>query len=308
MIENIGKVKLNLQYYGGSDLYSDGAIEDELLEIVSRHGEEEFDAIIKERNSWPILYHLSDMRQNIVVWYPFKENANILEIGAGCGAVTGALTDRADRVVALDLSKKRSTINATRNKEKQNLEILVGNFNHIQSSIQERFDYITLIGVFEYAESYIDGDKPQEIFLEKVNALLKADGKILIAIENRFGLKYFAGCREDHLSLFGEGISGYNSTKGVKTLNLNEWKGLLADCGFKDYKIYYPYPDYKFPATIYSDEYMPKEGELINNMRNFDGDRIILFDESKAFDSIIENGRFNEYSNSFFIEISRKES
>ena len=27
MIENIGKVKLNLEYYGGKDLYSDGAIE-----------------------------------------------------------------------------------------------------------------------------------------------------------------------------------------------------------------------------------------------------------------------------------------
>lgn len=308
MIENIGKVKLNLEYYSGKDLYSDGAIEDELLEIVSKYKEEDFDAVIRERNSWPVLYHLSDMRQNIVTWYPFKEKSNILEVGAGCGAITGALTEMAERVVALDLSKRRSTINARRNKEKSNLEILVGNFNHIQGGIQERFDYVTLIGVFEYAESYIDGDNPKEIFLEKVNGLLKEDGKILIAIENRFGLKYFAGCREDHLSLFGEGISGYGSAKGVRTLNRSEWIKLLDKCGFKDYKIYYPYPDYKFPTTIYSDSYMPKAGELTNNIRNFDGDRIMLFDETKAFDSIIEAGSFGEYSNSFFIEVSRKES
>lgn len=195
-----------------------------------------------------------------------------------------------------------------RNREKQNLEIMVGNFNDIQSNIRERFDYITLIGVFEYAGSYIDEENPQELFLERINALLKEGGKILIAIENRFGLKYFAGCREDHFSLFGEGISGYNSTKGVRTFTRNEWIRLLDKCGFENYKIYYPYPDYKFPTTIYSDDYMPKSGELTNNIRNFDGDRIMLFDETEAFDSIIENERFEEYSNSFFIEIGRKES
>lgn len=308
MIENIGKVKLNLQYYGGKDLYSDGTIEDELLDIVSKYGEEHFDTIIKERNSWPILYHLSEMRQNIVTWYPFKAKANVLEVGAGCGAITGALTDRADRVVALDLSKKRCTINATRNRERQNLEVMVGNFNDIQSNIKERFDYVTLIGVFEYAESYIDEENPQEVFLEKINSLLKDDGKILIAIENRFGLKYFAGCKEDHFSLFGEGISGYNSTEGVRTFNRTEWIRLLDKCGFNNYKIFYPYPDYKFPTTIYSDEYMPKAGELTNNIRNFDTDRIMLFDENKAFDTIIENGQFEEYSNSFFIEVGKKES
>ncbi len=308
MIENIGKVKLNLQYYSGQDLYSDGAIEDELLDIVAKYKEDDFDTIIKEKNSWPVLYHLSGMRQNIVTWYPFKENANVLEVGAGCGAITGALTDKADRVVALDLSKRRSTINATRNKEKQNLEIMVGNFNDIQSGIQEKFDYITLIGVFEYAESYINEKKPQEVFLEKINKLLKDDGKILIAIENRFGLKYFAGCKEDHFSRFGEGISGYYSTDGVRTFNRDEWKKLLDKCGFKNYKFYYPYPDYKFPTTIYSDEYMPKAGELTNNIRNFDTDRIVLFDETTAFDSIIENEKFAEYSNSFFIEVNKKES
>ena len=185
---------------------------------------------------------------------------------------------------------------------------MVGNFNDIQSNIQEKFDYVTLIGVFEYAESYIDEENPQKVFLEKINKLLKPEGKILIAIENRFGLKYFAGCKEDHFSMFGEGISGYHNVKGVRTFNRDEWKNLLERYGFKHYKFYYPYPDYKFPTTIYSDEYMPKVGELANNIRNFDTDRIVLFDETKAFDSIIENEKFAEYSNSFFIEVNKKES
>ena len=36
-------------------------------------------------------------------------------------------------------------------------------------------------------------------------------------------------------------------------------------------------------------------------MRNFDGDRFILFDEGKAFDNVIENGLFPEFSNSFLV-------
>lgn len=75
--------------------------------------------------------------------------------------------------------------------------------------MEERFDYVTLIGVLEYAKSYIGKDNPYPEYLEKINRLLKPGGKILIAIENRLGLKYFAGCREDHVGREFVGIEGY---------------------------------------------------------------------------------------------------
>ena len=37
MVKEIGNVKLNYQNYPGSDLYTDGGIEEELLEIVQHH-------------------------------------------------------------------------------------------------------------------------------------------------------------------------------------------------------------------------------------------------------------------------------
>ncbi len=307
MIEKIGKVELDLKYYSGNDLYSDGEIEDVLLSIVSSFEEDEFDNIISEYSSWPILYHLSTIRQNIISWYPITKEDNVLEIGAGCGAITGALSKLANKVVAIELSKKRSTINAYRNKDKNNIEIMVGNFNDIQKNIDKKFDYITLIGVFEYAESYIEEENPYIVFLDKINELLNENGKIIIAIENRFGLKYFAGCKEDHVDLFYEGIEGYHRTKGVKTFNKFEINELLKVAGFKDIKFYYPYPDYKLPTTIYSDEYLPKIGELNNNIRNFDSNRYVMFDETKAFDGIIQSEMFPEFSNSFLIEIPKKE-
>lgn len=306
MTEKIGEVSLNLDYYEGQDLYSDGDVEEELLEIVKNYSREEFPELIRQAGRWPFLYHLSEQRANIIDWYPMKENASVLEIGAGCGAITGALVKKAGKVVANDLSKRRSSINAWRNREAKNLELIVGNFNTVAEKLQQKFDYITLIGVYEYAESYIQEQDPYRVFLDKINSLLAEDGEILIAIENRLGLKYFAGCMEDHKGRAFEGIEGYPNTTGVRTFSKAELEQIFRRNGYEDYEFYYPYPDYKFPNVIYSDSYLPKKGELLNNIRNFDGNRYVIFDEGKAFDGIIESGYFPVFSNSFFVRVKKK--
>ncbi|MDE7403475.1 MAG: hypothetical protein K2M81_00055, partial [Lachnospiraceae bacterium] len=68
--ERIGNVLLNYNCYSGEDLYSDGAIEDEILAIVRDASRVEYPAIIEEKKSWTILYHLSPLRGNIVDWLP----------------------------------------------------------------------------------------------------------------------------------------------------------------------------------------------------------------------------------------------
>ncbi len=307
MIEEVGNLKLNLAFYEGKDYYSDGAVEDTLLEMVKKYTTVQLQKIIYQEVSWPILYHLSPIRENIVNWFPFKKKGTLLEVGAGCGAITGCFAKQLKKVCAIELSKKRSLINAHRNKNYDNIEIIVGNFEKIAPSIEEKFDYVTLIGVFEYAAMYISSSNPYSEFLNRINDMLKEGGKILLAIENRFGLKYFAGCREDHLGEVFTGIEGYSYDTKVRTFNRNEMIQLLEENGFLQYEFYYPYSDYKLPHTIYSDKYLPKSGELIDNMRNFDMDRWVLFDETKAFQSIISSGMFREFSNSFFIIIERKE-
>ena len=106
MEEKIGKVILDTTCYPGKDLYSDGAIEDEMLAISRDFAPEEFNRVISERKSWPILYHFSHIRENILSWIPFTGEEKVLEIGSGCGAVTGALCDRAKEVSCIELSMK----------------------------------------------------------------------------------------------------------------------------------------------------------------------------------------------------------
>ena len=101
MTETIGKITLNLDKYPGEDYYCDGSVEDEILDIVKKYSTVEYDRIIAERKSWPILYHLSALRENIVDFLPIQKTEKVLEVGSGCGAITGALARKAGEVTCV---------------------------------------------------------------------------------------------------------------------------------------------------------------------------------------------------------------
>lgn len=305
-IEYIGKIALDLSKYPGEDFYCDGEVEDELLSIVRDLSPTEYGRVMEERKSWPILYHLSPLRENIVDWIPMKKTDKVLEVGSGCGAITGAFARKAGEVTCVDLSKKRSTINAYRHSECENVTIHVGNFKDIEPELPNDYDYICLIGVFEYGKSYIGGDTPYEDFLKKLSPHLKEGGRIVIAIENKYGLKYFAGCKEDHLGSYFSGIENYAAGGGVRTFGRRGLERIFRNCGVEQYHFYYPYPDYKFMTALYSDKYQPARGELSNNLRNFDRDRMLLFDEKSAFDGVIEEQLFSVFSNSYLVVLGEE--
>ena len=305
-LETIGKVTMNYAHYSGVDYYSDGKSEDVLLDIVMNNSETEYNRIIAEHKEWPILYHLSHIRGNIVEWYPFEKDAKVLEIGSGCGAITGTVAKKVKSVTCVELSKKRSMINAYRNKNLDNIEIMVGNFQDVEKDL-EKYDYITLIGVLEYAASYIGTDNPYEDFINIIKKHLNPNGKIIIAIENKYGLKYWAGCKEDHVSRYYEGIEGYRDTKSVRTFSKTGLEELAKVCNMSNIEFYYPYPDYKLPTVIHSDEYLPKVGELTNNLRNLDNDRMITFNEAYVYDSLIEDGMYPIFANSYLVIMSEGE-
>lgn len=306
MIEEIGKVRLDYSKYPGEDFYCDGEVEDELLKIVQSTQPSEFGRVIQERKKWPVLYHLSPLRENIVSWLPIGKKDKVLEVGSGCGAITGALSKKAGEVTCVDLSKKRSLINAWRHQECDNVTIHVGNFKDIEPELPSDYDFICLIGVFEYGQSYIGGDTPYEDFLKLLLPHLKPDGRIVIAIENKYGLKYFAGCKEDHLGTFFSGIENYEVGGGVRTFGREKLCEIFKSCGVEESHFYYPYPDYKFMTTLYSDRYLPGKGDLSNNLRNFDRDRMLLFDEKNAFDGILEEKLFPVFSNSYLVVLGKE--
>jgi len=156
---------------------------------------------------WPSLYHLSGTRANIL--RPFQRTlagADVLEIGAGCGAITRYLGECGTNVLALEGSPRRAAIARSRTRDLENVTVLAERFDRLQCDC--KFDVITLIGVLEYANLFTSGENPPLAMLERVRSLLKPEGKLIIAIENQLGLKYFAGASEDHLGQPMVGIEG----------------------------------------------------------------------------------------------------
>lgn len=306
--EYIGKVCLDYSHYSGTDLYSDGEIEEALLQVAKTYAEVEFPKVIEETGSWPHLYHLSPIRENIIEWLPMKQGAKVLEVGSGCGAITGVLSRKAGTVDCVDLSRQRSLINAYRHEYNENITIHVGNFQDIEPDLPCDYDVICLIGVFEYGQAYIGGNNPYETFLNILKRHLAPNGQIVIAIENKFGLKYFAGCREDHVGKLFEGIEDYPGESPARTFTQNGLIKIAKACGFseKECHMYYPYPDYKFMHTLFSPERLPQEGELKDNLRNFDRSRLLLFDEKLAFENILREGEFPLFSNSYLMVLGEK--
>ncbi len=299
--EFIGKVRLDYTWYSGEDLYTDGEIENRLLEIAKSTPEAALNAVIAEEKDWAVLYHMSHIRENVTDAVTISKDEDVLEIGSGCGAVTGSLARRAHSVTCIDLSRKRSLVNAYRHRDLDNVEILVGNFRDIEEGISRKFDCITLIGVFEYGAAYIGGKDPYGEFLRRIRRHLKPDGRLIIAIENRLGLKYWAGAREDHTGGYFDGLEDYPGQDDIHTFSRPELEEILSLNGFPKSHFYYPYPDYKLPTVIYSDDYLPRTGSLNTNIWNFDRDRLILFDETKVFNSLIRSGLFSQFSNSFLV-------
>lgn len=299
----IGGVKLDLSAYGGTDSYSDGPVEDELLEIV-RNGQESAAACSPD-SPWPIFYHLHPARANILAWYDFHGSENVLEVGAGCGAITGLLAANCRSVTCSEISLKRSQINAWRHAGYNNITIHVGNFADMPRD--QRYDIVTLIGVLEYAGSYYPSAarSPYLALLEAVRERMTKKGVLFVAIENRFGLKYWAGAREDHSARLYDSLEGYPQGGKAETFSLPGLTELLEEAGYRKLEFHYPYPDYKFAREIYSDDRLPEPGELKDPVHNYDLDRVRNFREELVFSEIIRAGQFPFFSNSFLV-VARK--
>ena len=301
--------QLNLEYVNSTDAYSDGESELELLKLFqeSSNIQDDIESILLGNPSWPLLYHLSPTRRNLLNWYPFNKHSSLLEIGGGCGALTGLFCEKVKNVTAIELTKMRSEIIYHRHRNYSNLEIIAGNLHDIK--IEQKYDYVTCIGVLEYAGRFTKTENPYLDFLNVLKSYLKPAGILILAIENKFGLKYWAGAREDHTGRLFESIENYPATPDINTFGKPELIKLLNNSGFRKQDFYYPMPDYKLPLEIFSDKYRPTRRHNIRPgllpSQDLSATREHVFEEKRASDNIIDNNMFDFFANSFLVFASQ---
>lgn len=269
----------------------------ELYETVKQYKKEDYPRIIAEKASYFYLYHLSEVRTNLVDWIPMTKEMRILERNAECGALTGKLLEKAEEVVCLTENELCADIIRERYRDAgERLKVFCED-----TPIALKFDVILVAGnAYRFWEE-----------LKHLRKLLKTDGRLFLADANRLGLKYLAGCQEEYRGGYFTGVEGYGEEDGNapgRCYTKKEYCSLLKEAGFDKMEFYYPYPDHKFPSCIYSDVWLPGKGELTENRRNFERDRIQLFDEGKVYDTLLEEGIFETFSNSFLIEAANRRS
>lgn len=297
---------LNCRFvYENEDMIELSAEEKDICSYIAKNTEDNYDLLISPETRWKVFYHLTSMRKSLLNWYEFKKDASILEVGGSFGALTGLFCDRCREVVTVERFLHKAEQIYERHKSRDNLNIYAGRIEHIKFT--EKFDYITVIGTLEYAGKGKPDKSIYSDYLKKLKALLKPEGKILLAVENRYGLRYFCGAPDPHTGVPFSGINGYPHGNNGYSFSRKEIADIIESAGFKHLKFYYPLPDYKLPQLIYSQEYIPDSSIRERVIPYYLNHSTLLAYENDLYDDIVDNGVLDFFSNSFLIECSDSE-
>jgi 2-polyprenyl-3-methyl-5-hydroxy-6-metoxy-1,4-benzoquinol methylase len=308
-------LKIWAKPFHGDFAYSDGAATEYRLLAAIRQcrdvssTSEELRAHIVD---WPSEYHLSPLRHNLLRPFRFRSTDRILELGCGCGSMTRYIGESGATVVAVEGSRRRASIAAQRCRDLPNVSIYCDNLTEFETD--QRFDIVTLIGVLEYSPMFIQAEDPVQACIEKARSFLKDGGTLILAIENQLGLKYFNGCGEDHTGVPYFGINGLYGANTPVTFGRKELQSRLKVSGFDHLGFFYPFPDYKLPDVILSDEAFNREGfrsaDMLQNLfsRDYGSNQHRAFHENLVWQTLERNSLIPDLANSFLVLASDSDS
>jgi hypothetical protein len=292
--------------------YLDGAEQvllDRLPEIADRStGSDELRRLMRD---WPTSYHLTPYRATLfdALGFTRAPDRRVLELGAGCGAVTRWLGEHFAEVHAIEGDANRALVARVRCADLDSVHLYSANYSQLVE--RDTFDVVTLIGVLEYGHLYHpehkgDPDRSAVANLEVARAALAEDGVLVLAIENRLGLKYLNGAREDHSGRLFEGIEGYPSTASPVTFSARALEAMLAQAGFAAADFLLPFPDYKLATTILNPARVSDEDRIHQWIAGAAPDRgadrgPLLYNESLAWRELSNAGLVRDLANSFLV-------
>jgi GT2 family glycosyltransferase/2-polyprenyl-3-methyl-5-hydroxy-6-metoxy-1,4-benzoquinol methylase len=293
--------------------YNDGdEIETRLASILSKV--QDLSVLSSELRAhcsdWPSHYHFGASRANVL--RPFAaalKNADVLEIGAGCGALTRYLGEVGAKVLALEGAERRASIARLRTRDLDNVTVVCERFD--QLATDHKFDVVTIIGVLEYAHQFMPGDRPDVGMLRHARSLLKPDGVLILAIENQLGLKYFAGAPEDHVGIAMYGIESRYRDNQPRTYGRVVLQKLLHAAGFETSEFMAAFPDYKHPNSLVTAEGFANPAfnaaalAAQNVARDLQLPREPQFSMELAWSCLMENALGLDMANSFVVVASQ---
>ena len=303
---------LPITMIGDSLPYSDGA-EDELLAVMRatedrRVGSDELASAIHD---WPTAYHLAPERAVLLAPVAIGSGDRVLDVGAGSGVNTRICADRGAAVTAVEGSAARAELIAHRCAGQEDVGVLCGPLEALGDDGREAYDVVLLVGVLEYAGTTHGGGSGPAALLSRAVDALAPGGVVVLAIENRLGLKYLLGFPEDHLGLPWVGWEGYRDGEPT-TWSRRELAGMLADAGLAAQKWLYPFPDYKLPTAVLAEEIygQPDGVDIVDQIVGHPSSReyarpVVVTDERAAHRALLTAGLGPDVANSFLVVAGR---
>jgi SAM-dependent methyltransferase len=227
--------------------YADGA-EDEVLRALSVAADRSTasDELAAQIVDWPTRYHFSRLRANLLRPFAIGPGLRVLDVGAGSGTLARYVGEQGASVLALEGTLPRARAAAARCAGLSNVEVACGALASLREP--SGFDLVLCVGVYEHVAR--GGMAAAEAFLVTLRSLLRADGALVLAIENQLGLKYLLGYGEDHAGEPWLGVEGYPGPPAALTFSRSTLRHNLGIAGFPVQRFLFPFPDYKLPTVI----------------------------------------------------------
>lgn len=243
--------------------------EDIVENYIKKYNSNEYEKYLKDTDKYEKIQSLLSNRENCINWYNFERDSRVLELNAGFGEITGCISSKVKEVVCVEPNKYRAEAISIRYKDRKNITVIsANNFNEIE--LEEKFDYIIIKDNLEY--------------LENIQRFLNENGTILLFLNNKFGISNL-------------------QTQKENTFTISEIENKLLG---KNYRIFYPLPNYYNANVIFSDKYIPSYNntKIMNNSIVNNEEAVI--DELKILKYLTKEGLFKEITNSYIIEINPK--
>ena len=231
--------------------YRDGG-EEAVLAIVDAASDlhSDSDELIRAASSWAERYHVDPARANVLRSFDLPADARVLEIGAGCGAITRYLGEQCAVVDALEPVPARAAVARARTRDLPNVEVFVGNLDDVPA--EPGYDVVIVIGVLEYVGAGSADRRPYLDFLDGIRDRLVDGGTLVLAIENQLGVKYLAGAPEDHSDRVWDSLDGYAGNPRARTFSRRRLEALMTDSGLQPHTRA-AFPDYKMTRVVLGD-------------------------------------------------------
>lgn len=231
---------------------------------------------------------LRELPKAMIKWYEIAKESKIACIvneDGNSSLMVEALEEKGLQVDRLGLHKLEKTKMATGVEQEQ-----------------AGYDIIVAVDILEYARDAAD-------LLCCVRGLLKPSGKLLLAADNRLGIRYFCGDQDFFTLKNYDSIENYRhllpwereSMKG-RAYAKAELRGFLEKAGFLNHRFFSVFPRIENPQLLLAEDYEPNEALDIRIFPEYNSPDTVFLMEEELYPSLMENQMLHTMANGFFVE------